>query len=116
VAWLLQRCRAYGAWKSARGLRNTPESIATPSGKKNGKYLIFNSLFKIPIWNLEASASLAVLVTRLIFQARLRRQWRLNNIDAFVSENVQNAIPICIVRDSHLRNLTGWQTTPYRKF
>jgi hypothetical protein len=42
--------------------------------KMFGKHLIFNHLFKIPIWNLEAAASSAVLNARLIYQARLSRQ------------------------------------------
>jgi hypothetical protein len=42
---------------SARGLRSTPDSMATPSCvKTQGKYLKCNPFFKIPIWNLEASS------------------------------------------------------------
>ncbi len=37
------------------------DSDATPSCVKTlGKYLMFKPIFKIPIWNLEASASSAV--------------------------------------------------------
>ena len=43
---------------TARELRNTLESIATPSWvKTRGKYLMFWPRFKVPDWNLEDSAS-----------------------------------------------------------
>jgi len=55
--------------KSGVALRFPPQSkkvwlrlygTVRPLGRWHGKYLIFNPLFKIPNWNLEASASSAV--------------------------------------------------------
>jgi hypothetical protein len=51
--------RSRSAWTAAT---SAPLLRATHSWvKTNGKYLMFNPLFKIPIWNLEASASSAVI-------------------------------------------------------